>query len=122
MPASKFFISANYLIYPLHVYVLRGAGTTCTVACIRISKIKGRRKKVFHEKHLAFHAELVKLLRPFIRDEGEAVELGWLLICASFGYRQVFITLELNNLVDFPVENFAKKITHYLGLAGARLG
>lgn len=71
-------------------------------------------KKLFHEKHLAFHAALIKLLRPFIKDESEAEELGWMLICASFGYRQVFITLELNKLVDFPVENFAKKITHYV--------
>ena len=63
-------------------------------------------KSLFDEKHLMFHTELVKLLRRFVEDEEEANELGWMLICASFGYRQIFVTLGLDKLADFSVNKF----------------
>ena len=71
-------------------------------------------KSIFHEKHLMFHAELVRLLTPYVKDESEADGLGWMLICASFGYRQIFFTLGLDNLVDFPIDKFSSEMASYL--------
>jgi AcrR family transcriptional regulator len=71
-------------------------------------------KSLFDEKHLLFHAELVKLLQRFVEDEDEANELGWMLICASFGYRQIFVTLGLDKLADFSVDRFAEKMACHL--------
>jgi len=71
-------------------------------------------KSLFDEKHLMLHTELVKLLRRFIEDEAEADELGWMLICASFGYRQVFVTLGLDKLADFSVDKFAERMACHL--------
>lgn len=71
-------------------------------------------KSLFDDKHLLFHTELVKLLRRFVEDEEEADELGWMLICASFGYRQVFVTLGLDKLADFSVDKFAERMTCHL--------
>jgi len=77
-------------------------------------KLRPDEKAIFHEKHLAFHAALVDLLLPFVKDENQADDLGWMLLCISFGYRQMFITLGLSNLVDFPVDRLAKKMDQYL--------
>jgi len=71
-------------------------------------------KSLFHEKHLAFQAELVKHLTPYVHDKCEADGLAWMLVCASFGYRQIFITLGLDELSDFPVDDFAGKMAYYL--------
>ncbi len=71
-------------------------------------------KSLFHEKHLNFHAELVNRLISYVSDEGEADGLAWMLVCASFGYRQIFVTLGLDDLADFSVDAFAEKMAHYL--------
>ena len=71
-------------------------------------------KSLFDEKHLLFHTELVNLLRGFVEDEDEANELGWMLICASFGYRQIFVTLGLDKLTDFSVNKFAERMAGHL--------
>jgi len=71
-------------------------------------------KALFDEKHLLFHTELVKLLQRFLKDENEADELGWMLICASFGYRQIFVTLGLDKLADFSVDKFAERMACHL--------
>ena len=71
-------------------------------------------KSLFDEKHLMLHTELVKLLGRFVEDEDEANELGWMLICASFGYRQVFVTLGLDKLADFSVDKFAERMACHL--------
>ena len=71
-------------------------------------------KAIFHERHLEFHAELVKLFTPFVKDEHEAYGLVWMLICASFGYRQMFVTMELETLTKFSVDEFAEKAAYYL--------
>lgn len=71
-------------------------------------------KTLFHEKHLGLHTELVKLLSPYVEHEDEAFGLGWILICASFGYRQIFVTLGFDSLIDFSVGEFAEKLAYYL--------
>ena len=71
-------------------------------------------KLLFDERHLMFHTELVKLIRRFVEDEDEADELGWMLICASFGYRQIFVTLGLDELADFSVNKFAERMACHL--------
>ena len=71
-------------------------------------------KSLFHEKHLDFHAELVNRLIPYVNEPDEADGLAWMLVCASFGYRQIFVTLGLDDLADFSVDVFAGKMAHYL--------
>ncbi len=71
-------------------------------------------RSIFAGKHLMFHAELVKLIVPFVKNQDEANELGWMLICASFGYRQIFVTLGLDDLTDFSIHKFADSAAHYL--------
>lgn len=78
------------------------------------SNLSDDEKSLFHAKHLMFHAELIKHLLPYVDDDNEAKDLAWLLICASFGYRQIFVTLGLENLADFSTDTFAEKMACYL--------
>lgn len=67
---------------------------------------------LFHAKHIKFHDELAKLISPFVENESETSDIAWILICGTFGYRQIFIGLELCRYTDFSIDKFIKNMIH----------
>lgn len=65
-------------------------------------------RALLHEKHLALHEGLAGLARPFVKDEREARDLSWTLLCAAFGYALVFWTLEMGEDPAFDHERLAR--------------
>lgn len=56
------------------------------------------------QKQLKFHQDMSDLVRQFVTSSDEARNLAWLLICATFGFAQLFINLELRAHTDFDAE------------------
>ena len=50
---------------------------------------------------------LAGLARPFAKDDREARDLSWTLLCAAFGYALVFWTLEMGEDPAFDHERLA---------------
>jgi AcrR family transcriptional regulator len=50
------------------------------------------------------------LLARFIEDEEARNHLSWLVFCAYFGYEQVFLKMEVNQLVPFNMEAFTQTL------------
>ena len=64
-------------------------------------------RALLREKHLALQEGLADLARPFARDDREARDLSWTLLCAAFGYALVFWTLEMGEDPAFDHERLA---------------
>lgn len=64
-------------------------------------------RALLREKHLALQEGLAELARPFARDDREARDLSWTLLCAAFGYALVFWTLEMADDPAFDHERLA---------------
>jgi len=75
-------------------------------------------RALFHAKHLRFHDALVALIEPFVESSAEAHELAWTIVCASFGYGHMFLSLDIQSVADFPPDVFIERLAR--GLAGGR--
>ena len=64
-------------------------------------------RTLLREKHLALQEGLAELARPFVRDEREARDLSWTLLCAAFGYALIFWTLEMGEDPGFDHQRLA---------------
>ncbi|MBM9498671.1 TetR/AcrR family transcriptional regulator [Leptospira sp. 201903071] len=67
-------------------------------------------RKVIHEKMKALHAALEIEVGRFVQEREMARILSWVYLSASFGYGQIFGSLQLNKVADFPTAAFAEKI------------
>lgn len=59
-----------------------------------------------HEALLTFHAELTDIMSAFEPEKKHAEALSWILLCASFGYAQTFVHLNLMAATDFTLNDF----------------
>ncbi len=75
-------------------------------------------RALFHAKHLRFHDGLVALIEPFVESLEEAHELAWTMVCASFGYGNLFFSLDMQSVAEFPPDGFIERLAR--GLAGGR--
>lgn len=71
-------------------------------------------KTLFNSKKLKFHAELSKLVKPFVQKDEEAESIAWIVMMATFGYQQTFMHLELDKVADFSIAQFSEKLANYL--------
>ncbi len=65
--------------------------------------LQNEERDLFYERLLSARARIASLVLPFIRDSGQADEIAWLLLSTSFGYRQLFIDLEIRALAHQDV-------------------
>jgi AcrR family transcriptional regulator len=66
---------------------------------------------LFHNKFLRLQKELSASIERFINDKKQADNLAWTLICAGFGYGQLFHNLGLTARFDFQPEQLIKVLT-----------
>jgi hypothetical protein len=75
------------------------------------AKMDTDERALFHDKQLHFHNGLTEIVRQFVDDDEEADHLAWLIGSAMFGYGQLFFSLELGSLADFPFECFVNMLS-----------
>lgn len=68
-------------------------------------KLTDEEKAIFHRKHLSLNQELTRLIGSYGLPESLANQLAWLLLCAGFGYGQLFFNLEMQRVSDFKQED-----------------
>ena len=68
-------------------------------------------KDLFHQQHMALHAQMSAAVRPFVSQDDEAEHLAWLIANATFGYGIMFISLGLQDVSDFALEDFLSVLT-----------
>lgn len=76
--------------------------------------LNAEERAIFHEKHLKFHALLAQRVAHFTEDEQAAQDVAWMILCAMFGYRQLFITLGLADFAGFSPATFIEKLAYHL--------
>jgi len=72
-------------------------------------------RQLMHEKAKTMHAHLTSLIQKFISDPDEAATIAWLHLSASFGYGQMFTSMQLSDSVDLPLEKFSATLARLLG-------
>ena len=60
-------------------------------------------RTLFHHKYLQFHEALAELVDQFVA--GDAGRIAWTMICAAFGYGQLFRNLGMRTVTDFAPED-----------------
>ncbi len=69
-------------------------------------------KNRIHHKLTTYQAALTASIERFVVDTATAKNIAWTLICLTIGHSQVFISLDLQSVVDVPyktlIENLAK--------------
>lgn len=69
-----------------------------------ISEYRGlsqEERDLFHSKHLKLQQRLHKLVARFVDDPQQAERYAWTLICATIGYANLFIILEMQQEAAF---------------------
>lgn len=59
---------------------------------------------------LSLHKGITVLLARFVEDEEMLSRLAWLVLCAYFGYEQVFLKMEVSSLIPFSIESFTQTL------------
>lgn len=67
-------------------------------------------QKVIHDKMKALNSALEKEVSRFLPDREAAKMLSWIFMSASFGYGQIFGSLQVKKVADLPTQEFAEKI------------
>jgi len=63
--------------------------------------LKVEERAVLHGKYIRFHQGIAQEMNKFLQDADKAHVLAWTLICAMFGYGQLFWSLDLKSAADF---------------------
>ena len=72
-------------------------------------------RQMMHEKIMTMHRHLADMVGRFITDSQEAEMIAWLHLTATFGFGQMFGSLELGQSVDMPTERFSATLARALG-------
>ncbi|AYV54073.1 TetR/AcrR family transcriptional regulator [Leptospira kmetyi] len=67
-------------------------------------------RKVIHETMRAIHTALEKEVSRFVTDRETSKMLSWIFMSASFGYGQLFGSLQIKKVADLPTQEFSEKI------------
>jgi AcrR family transcriptional regulator len=71
-------------------------------------------RALFHQKHLRFHNALAELIQPFVETPEIAHELAWTVGCATFGYGQLFLNLDMQSVTDFNADALIERLARSL--------
>jgi hypothetical protein len=99
--------------YGSQLSAIRGGRVQKTIRWIasEMRHLSPEERETFYRPLLAFHQAVRDVAARFVDDPVRADHLAWLLICTGFGYRQIFIDMELGvdldvqRLYDLLVEN-----------------
>ena len=72
-------------------------------------------RKLMHEKVQTMHGHLTSMVGRFVSNPDEAEMIAWLHLSATFGYGQMFGSLEMCKAVDLPTEKFSATLARLLG-------
>jgi AcrR family transcriptional regulator len=73
-------------------------------------RLSDEERALFHENHLRLHREMTDLFKPFVESDEQANRLAWIFLCAGFGYAQLFWNLDLQSVVDLPLNKFMESL------------
>lgn len=65
-------------------------------------------RSVIHSKHLEFERQLSSHVGRFVKDEALARKVAWTMVCAGFGFGQLFRNLQMDKLVDFTPQDLVE--------------
>lgn len=68
----------------------------------------------FYAALLSFHEAIAGAVQRFVSNPSQAIDIAWLLICTSFGYRQVFFDLEVESMIDLNITSLLTFVTEGL--------
>ncbi|TGJ99552.1 TetR/AcrR family transcriptional regulator [Leptospira semungkisensis] len=71
-------------------------------------------RHVIYEKLQAVHSAICTQVSRFLEDPEAVRIISWIFMCTSFGYGQLFGTLQLGKVVPFSIANFAEEISDLL--------
>ena len=72
-------------------------------------------REVLYEKVQFMHTQMTLLIRHFVEEDESAEMIAWIFMCATFGYGQMFWSLDLTSRVNLPVETFSTRLAEILG-------
>ena len=61
-------------------------------------------------KHLKAHEELARIIGRFVHQPRQAGAIAWTLMCAAFGYGQIFFNLQMTERTDFVADEMVDVI------------
>lgn len=67
---------------------------------LEIHHLSADERETFYHPLRVFHESMREVTARFVADPERADDLAWLLICTGFGYRQLFVDMELGGDVD----------------------
>jgi AcrR family transcriptional regulator len=70
-----------------------------------------------HSKYIRLQQGIAAQMDTFLHDPEKSRCLAWMLICATFGYGQLFWSLELKESVDFPFLELIETLAETMGSA-----
>lgn len=73
-------------------------------AIAEFPKFSEDERALVQSKQLMFQEKLKVQVRRFVEDERTADQITWTLMCAAFGYGQLFVNLELSNVAEFSTK------------------
>ncbi|RMG74722.1 MAG: TetR/AcrR family transcriptional regulator [Chloroflexi bacterium] len=76
-------------------------------------RMSAEERAAVHSKHLEFEQLLAVQVERFVEDSALARKIAWTMVCAGFGFGQLFFNLEMDKLVDFT----PKDLTEVMAMA-----
>src|SRR5664279_2303793 len=69
-------------------------------------------RRPFYNALLNFQRDLTRVVMCFVSDPDDASKIAWLMLCTSFGFRQIFFDLELGSLVQVDVRTLFRLLSN----------
>jgi AcrR family transcriptional regulator len=67
-------------------------------------------RTLFYDKQINMHARLAELVKRFVDDQAGADRIAQTLVCAFWGYIQLYRNLNLACVIDFTLEDLAQTL------------
>lgn len=71
-----------------------------------LPRMSQEERSFIQTKHLGFHHALAMGVRPFVKSDAEATRIARLLLALVMGYGVIFWMMDLESLVDYPINEF----------------
>lgn len=87
--------------------VLPGMAQRIGWLMVDFARLQPNEQQFVQDKLLELHQAVRSGVSRFITDPSEADRLAWLVICAYFGYEQIFLSMGLAQASAFSLDRFA---------------
>ena len=72
--------------------------------------LQGEEKHYLQQQLLSLHTMIATEVARFVKDQTTATNTAWLIFCAMFGYEQLFITMEIDQVVPLGMDTFTQHL------------